>query len=129
MDGRSSAQRTITRRLRLVGGRRHDGIHSLHQPHTVAGECRGRLAARHKYNNAGKNWRHTGDVWRYGLRLLVTAVAAEAPYDKIVTGRWWDWSVMNPIFGLLIALVVLTLLDWARRRYAGVVRGVPALSQ
>ncbi|MGE8597317.1 TraX family protein [Bifidobacterium bifidum] len=68
-------------------------------------------------------------MWRYGLRLLVTAVVAEAPYDKIVTGRWWDWSVMNPIFGLLIALVVLTLLDWARRRYAGVVRGVPALSQ
>lgn len=64
---------------------------------------------RHKYNNAGKNWRHTGDVWRYGLRLLVTAVAAEAPYDKIVTGRWWDWSVMNPIFGLLIALVVCAL--------------------
>lgn len=64
---------------------------------------------RHKYNNAGKNWRHTGDVWRYGLRLLVTAVVAEAPYDKIVTGRWWDWSVMNPIFGLLIALVVCAL--------------------
>ena len=64
---------------------------------------------RHKYNNAGKNWRHTGDVWRYGLRLLIAAVAAEAPYDKIVTGRWWDWSVMNPIFGLLIALVVCAL--------------------
>lgn len=52
---------------------------------------------------------HTGDVWRYGLRLLIAAVAAEAPYDKIVTGRWWDWSVMNPIFGLLIALVVCAL--------------------
>lgn len=64
---------------------------------------------RHKYNDAGKNWRHTGDVWRYGLRLLVAAVVAEAPYDKIVTGRWWDWSVMNPIFGLLIALVVCAL--------------------
>ncbi|EFR50757.1 hypothetical protein ABJB18_08990 [Bifidobacterium bifidum] len=48
-------------------------------------------------------------MWRYGLRLLIAAVAAEAPYDKIVTGRWWDWSVMNPIFGLLIALVVCAL--------------------
>ncbi|GJM46645.1 hypothetical protein [Bifidobacterium bifidum] len=48
-------------------------------------------------------------MWRYGLWLLVAAVAAEAPYDKIVTGRWWDWSVMNPIFGLLIALVVCAL--------------------
>ena len=57
----------------------------------------------------GKNWRHTGDVWRYGLWLLVAAVVAEAPYDKIVTGRWWDWSVINPIFGLLIALVVCAL--------------------
>ncbi|MDB1203378.1 hypothetical protein [Bifidobacterium bifidum] len=43
------------------------------------------------------------------MRLLVAAVVAEAPYDKIVTGRWWDWSVMNPIFGLLIALVVCAL--------------------
>lgn len=48
-------------------------------------------------------------MWRYGLWLLVAAVVAEAPYDKIVTGRWWDWSVMNPIFGLLIALVVCAL--------------------
>lgn len=112
MDGRSSAQRTITRRLRRVGGRRHDGIHGLHQPHTPPEPKASPSSTanwRHKYNNAGKNWRHTGDVWRYGLRLLVTAVVAEAPYDKIVTSRWWDWSVMNPIFGLLIALVVCAL--------------------
>ena len=54
-------------------------------------------------------YRHTHNAWAYGLRLLVVAVVSEVPYDLIMTGKPFSLSVQNPVFGLLIALVVLAL--------------------
>ncbi|KAB7789628.1 TraX family protein [Bifidobacterium leontopitheci] len=67
-----------------------------------------------------EGWRHTHDVWRYGVRLFVVAKLAEVPYDFIMTGRWFDLRVQNPVYGLLIALIVLGLFDWAGKRLSGV---------
>ena len=64
---------------------------------------------RHKYNDAGKTGGTPVTCGGTGCGCWSRRWFAEAPYDKIVTGRWWDWSVMNPIFGLLIALVVCAL--------------------
>lgn len=67
-------------------------------------------------------YRHTHNVWAYGLRLLVVAVVSEVPYDLIMAGKPFSLSVQNPVFGLLIALVVLALVDWLAKKYYGAFR-------
>ncbi|RSX51313.1 ABC transporter permease [Bifidobacterium goeldii] len=69
-----------------------------------------------------EGWKHTHDAWRYGARLFVAAKIAEIPYDRIMTGHWFDISAQNPMYGLLIALIVLALLDWAGKRLSGAAR-------
>ncbi|MDR1392383.1 MAG: conjugal transfer protein TraX [Bifidobacteriaceae bacterium] len=50
---------------------------------------------------------HTRSVGRYALRLAVLAVIAEVPYDLATSGRVWDLTSQNPVFALLVTLVVL----------------------
>jgi len=57
---------------------------------------------------------HTRSVWRYGLRLFALAVLSEVPYDLATSGKVWDTSSQNPVFALVIGLVVLYFLDWLR---------------
>lgn len=64
-------------------------------------------------------WRHTHDVRRYALRLCAVAALAEPAYDRLTVGRWFDLRVQNPVWGLLVALIVLVVLDRLRTRYAG----------
>ncbi|MCL1840263.1 MAG: conjugal transfer protein TraX [Propionibacteriaceae bacterium] len=64
-------------------------------------------------------YRHTHDVVRYGLRLAALAVVSEVPYDLVTSGRAWDIHSQNPVFALLIALVVLCALDRFRQAYRG----------
>ena len=59
---------------------------------------------------------HTHSVARYASRLAVLAVVSEVPYDLATSGRAWDPSSQNPVFALLVALVVLWALDRVRRR-------------
>ncbi|MBW3081317.1 TraX family protein [Bifidobacterium saguinibicoloris] len=65
---------------------------------------------------------HTRSVPRYALRLLVLAVVCEAPYMRLMTGHWFDMRAHNPVWGLLVALVVLVAADWIAKRYAGAPR-------
>ena len=51
--------------------------------------------------------RNTSSFPRYALRLLVTAVVSEVPYDLVMSGKWVDWSSQNFLFSLLIGLVML----------------------
>jgi hypothetical protein len=46
----------------------------------------------------------------------VLAVVSEVPYDLATSGRPWDMSSQNPVFALLVSLVVLASLDHLRRR-------------
>ena len=57
----------------------------------------------------GFEW--TGNAWLYGLRLLVLALVCEVPYDYVVFGSAFDMRSQNPVFGLVVALIVLGILD------------------
>jgi hypothetical protein len=59
---------------------------------------------------------HSRNLRRYGLRLAVLAVVSEVPYDLATSGRAWDLSSQNPVFALLVCLVVLSALIAIRRR-------------
>ncbi len=57
----------------------------------------------------------TRSVARYAVRLALLAVVAEVPYDLATSGRAWDLRSQNPVFALLVSLVVLWALDALRR--------------
>ncbi|WP_300766229.1 TraX family protein [uncultured Bifidobacterium sp.] len=60
-------------------------------------------------------YEHTSNAGMYAARLLALAVISEVPYDLSTSGASVDWSSQNPVFGLLIALLMLMVMDWARR--------------
>lgn len=57
--------------------------------------------------------KHTHDVRKYALRLLLAAVLSEFPYDMLFYGEI-TWRHQNVLFTLLIALAMLVL---ARGQY------------
>ena len=54
---------------------------------------------------------HTSNRWAYGVRLAILAVVSEVPYDLATSGKVWDLSSQNPVFALVVCLVVLCLVD------------------
>lgn len=54
---------------------------------------------------------HTHSWLRYGLQLLALALVSEVPYDMVTFGSFFDMRSQNPVFGLVIALIVLVLLE------------------
>lgn len=48
----------------------------------------------------------------YFLRVLIVAVLTEIPFDLINTGKVFDWRFFNPVFSLLICMVMLYLLRY-----------------
>ncbi|WP_052119163.1 TraX family protein [Bifidobacterium callitrichos] len=62
-------------------------------------------------------YRHTRGVWAYVGRLAALAVVCEVPYDLATSGKAFDMSSQNPVWGLVIALIVLALLDWTVARF------------
>ncbi len=50
---------------------------------------------------------HTSNFRNYLLRLLGLAVIAEVPFDMVVKGSFFSTDVQNPVFGLVLGLVVL----------------------
>lgn len=57
---------------------------------------------------------HTANAGRYVLRLAVCAAVSEVPFDLAMQGKWLDLSAQNPVWALLVALVMIMIL----RRYA-----------
>ena len=55
---------------------------------------------------------HTASVKKYLLRLLLLAVVSEVPYHFALTGRFLNSSPRNPVFGLVLAVVMLYLLRY-----------------
>ncbi len=51
--------------------------------------------------------KYTASVGRYFLRVLAVALISELPYNLCMTGKWVDMQTRNPVFGLLICLVML----------------------
>ena len=56
-------------------------------------------------------FRQTESIGRYAAGLAILAVVAEVPYDLATSGRVWDPASQNPVFALLVALVVMWALD------------------
>lgn len=57
----------------------------------------------------------TSSLKNYILRVAGVAVLSEIPFNLAMSGKWIDLDSRNPVFGLVLALVVLYLL----RYYAG----------
>lgn len=56
-----------------------------------------------------EGWKHTSSIRNYFLRLGGIALLSEFPYDWAMRGTWLDMSVQNPIWSLLLALVMLEI--------------------
>lgn len=48
----------------------------------------------------------------YLLRILVVALVSEIPYDYAMTGRFLNFSVQNPMFSLVLALILLLFYNY-----------------
>ncbi len=56
-----------------------------------------------------EGWKHTSSVKNYFLRLGGIALLSEFAYDWAMRGKWLDMSVQNPVWSLLLALVMLEI--------------------
>lgn len=50
---------------------------------------------------------HTSDLKAYFLRVLGTAVLSEIPYNLAIGGKLFDLSSRNPVFSIVLAMVLL----------------------
>lgn len=50
---------------------------------------------------------HTSNYKNYVLRVAGCALVSEIPYDLLMSGKLFDLSAQNPVFGMVLGLVVL----------------------
>ncbi len=50
---------------------------------------------------------HTSSLRNYLLRVAGMALVSEIPYDLAMNGRAFDWADQNPVFGLLLGMVMI----------------------
>lgn len=62
--------------------------------------------------------RHTKSPLKYGLRLFLTALISEIPFDMAVRYRLVDLSYQNIFFTLLLGLVCIEALRWMEGQQA-----------
>ena len=58
---------------------------------------------------------HTSSFRNYFLRVLGLALISEIPYDLLVSGKIFDMSSQNPVFGTVLSMVLI----FFYRQYAG----------
>lgn len=54
-----------------------------------------------------EGFQHTSNLKNYILRVLGLALLSELPYNLATTGKLFDLSTRNPVFGVALALIVL----------------------
>lgn len=57
----------------------------------------------------------TSNVKAYALRVAGVALLSEIPYNLAFSGKWIDFSSRNPVFGVLIGLIML----WFYKAFPG----------
>ncbi len=73
-------------------------------------------------------WKHTASRKKYMIRLVILAVVSEFAYDWTVTGSLINSQVQNPLWGLLIAAVVLSVFaQYEQANVGGTVMKVSAV--
>lgn len=50
---------------------------------------------------------HTSNVENYLKRVLAVALISEIPYNLAMGGSWLDFSTRNPVFGLVLGMVMM----------------------
>lgn len=56
-------------------------------------------------------FRHTENPRRYLLRVGITALVSEVPYDICTYGTWFSFQSQNPLISLFLGLMVLHLME------------------
>lgn len=51
--------------------------------------------------------KHTSCYWKYFLRVFGLAIVSEIPFDLAMSNKVFDWSSQNPVFGLLVGMVMI----------------------
>ena len=59
---------------------------------------------------------HTSDYRKYLLRMVGLAVISEIPYDLAMDVKYWDLSSQNPLFGMVICLLMVYFLDMIKEK-------------
>lgn len=54
-----------------------------------------------------EGFQHTSNFGKYLLRVLGVAVLSEIPYNLAIGGKVLDFSSRNPVFGMVLALILL----------------------
>lgn len=54
-------------------------------------------------------FQHTSSVKNYFLRVAGVAVISELPFNLAMSGKLLDWNSRNPVFGMLLGLIILYL--------------------
>lgn len=52
---------------------------------------------------------HTSNVKNYLLRVACVAVVSEIPYNLAMGGVWFDFTTRNPVFALVLGMVMMML--------------------
>lgn len=50
---------------------------------------------------------HTSSIRKYLIRVFCVALASEIPYNLAMGGTWLDFSTRNPVFGLVLGMVMM----------------------
>lgn len=49
----------------------------------------------------------TANLKKYFLRVFCVALISEIPFDLVDSGKWFSFELQNPVFALVIALILL----------------------
>lgn len=61
-----------------------------------------------------EGYKKTASYKKYVLRILVLALVSEIPYDLAMKDSWFTMYSQNPVWGVLLALLMLYFLDFFR---------------
>ena len=75
-----------------------------------------------------EGFRHTSDWKKYMLRVAGLAVLTEIPYDLAMNGKVLELGTQNPVFGLVLCMVILYLFErFSNKKMICVVMAVAGL--
>ena len=56
--------------------------------------------------------KHTSSFGKYFLRVLGLAVVSEIPFDLAMSGKVFDWYNQNPVFGILLCMIMFYFFNY-----------------
>ena len=76
-----------------------------------------------------EGFRHTSDWKKYLLRVAGMAVVTEIPFDLAMNGKVLEFGSQNPIFGLVLCMILLYLFErFSKRKLICVVMALAGLA-